>query len=316
LFAEVTRILVETCDRIGVEVPAKFRTLQSLDGNGPGIEVGEHRARQNIHPVDSLTAAAILFDIALSAIVEETGPTLSADVVARGLNMSIMQNVIPAAVAYVNVLLERLAVAHSEERLGIARDLHDRVAHSIAVGIQRIGPSGVNPRTKWAPPEERINAALGPLTEALDETRMIALELRHFVGDKLLSGALADYALDIKSSRPQITVTDDGEPFRLPMGTQEEAFIIVREAINNARQHANADNIYVHSIWWPKSVTVAVSDDGHGFRRADVRPGALGLVAAQERAELIGAELSIQPGITEGTTVTLTIPIPTTRSAI
>lgn len=265
-----------------------------------GLAVGELRARQNIHPVDSLTAATHLFDIALDVMTVrglDAGPT------AKALNASIMANVIPASVAYVDVLLERLAVAHSEERLGISRELHDRVAHGIAAGIQRVELARKDDRQH----DERIHQALRLLEGALDETRAIALDLRHAVGEKHLDQAVRDYVADLDASGPAVQVNTVGDPYVLTTGTQEEAFIVLREAIHNARRHSQANRIVVTFTWQSDGVVITVVDNGVGFRHDAIRTGALGLIAAQERAELIGAELSLDTTMGQGTTVSLNI---------
>lgn len=292
---QVEGILEQTFERLGLD-----RTLALPTTTTEGTTVGELRARQNIHPVDSLTAATHLFDLALDALTKRG---LDADRTAKALNASIMANVIPASVAYVNVLLERLAVAHSEERLGISRELHDRVAHGIAAGIQRVVLARNDSEVETA----RVSEALHLLEGALDETRAIALDLRHMVGEKDLDQALRDYVIDLDPNGPPVYVNSVGAPYVLATGTQEEAFIVLREAIHNARRHSNAERISVVFDWATNGVSIQVVDNGTGFRHDTIRTGALGLIAAQERAELIGADLSIETEIERGTTVTLTI---------
>lgn len=300
--AQIERILSQTFATLGLLPPSEPRQAPR------GAETGESRARQNVHPVDSLRAATMLFDLSLGILVDAVGDRAGRDDVARALNSSIMGNVIPASVAYVNVLLERLAVAHSEERLGISRELHDRVAHSIAAGMQRVDLSGLaDPEGTAA--QARLADAMALFDGALDETRAIARDLRHFVGDKRLDEALNDYVADLDEAGPPVVVELDGSPFRLSTGTQEEAFIILREAIHNARRHSRADTITVRSSWQPESVHLSVRDDGRGFEHDRIRSGALGLIAAQERAELIGADLTIDPGAGRGTHVELIIPV-------
>ncbi|GIT81238.1 two-component sensor histidine kinase [Leifsonia sp. LS1] len=299
LAAQVDWILDRTVDRLGR--PDGMARFSAPPRHGSGV--GETRARQNIHPVDSLIAATELFDVALSCISAD--PDIDVDVgeLARALNASIMSAVVPASVGYVNVLLERLAVAHSEERLSISRELHDRVAHSIAAGLQRVELGGMaidaNPQ---------LREGLDLFGAALDETRAIALDLRHAVGEKMLDEAIRDYVDDLDDSGPPVVTTVVGTPYRLSTGVQEEAFIIIREAVHNARRHSHAEKIRVHSHWDRRSLTIAVIDNGRGFAHETVRSGALGLVIAQERAELIGADLDIVPGLGTGTTLSLTIP--------
>ncbi|MBO1737226.1 sensor histidine kinase [Leifsonia sp. TF02-11] len=271
-----------------------------------GSGVGGARARQNIHPADSLTAATLLFDLAFTELVSSG---LDPAEVARALNAAIMGEVVPASLNYVDVLIERLAVAHSEERLGISRELHDRVAHGIAAGIQRIHLS----RQRDDASPERIDEALRLLESALVETRSLALDLRHSVGDKHLDEAIRDYVADLSPEPPLVDAHSYGTARSLPTGVQEEAFIIVREVVHNARRHSRADRIRLDSHWLVDRLIISVSDDGIGFERDRIRPGALGLIAAQERAELIGAELTIDSTPGSGSTVTLTISRPGAR---
>ncbi|WP_431279606.1 sensor histidine kinase [Leifsonia poae] len=295
LRSQVHTILRRTFERLG-------HPQEARKDPASGSAVGRARARQNIHPADSLAAATLLFDIALGELQAELADHDPADV-ARALNASIMEQVVPASLSYVDILLERLAVAHSEERLGISRELHDRVAHSIAAGIQRIQLS----RQPANSAHDRITEALGLLESALDETRFLALDLRHSVGDKHLDEAIADYVADLGADPPVVEARSEGDRATLQTGVQEEAFVIVREAIHNARRHSRAERIRVTSIWTPNRLTIAIADDGTGFERDTIRPGALGLIAAQERAELIGADLAIETRPGTGTTVTLTI---------
>jgi signal transduction histidine kinase len=285
-------------DDISVAAPERAAAPASRAGSA----VGRTRAGQNIHPADSLTAATLLFDIALAEFAGDSDPAE----VARALNASIMDEVVPASLSYVDVLIERLAVAHTEERLGISRELHDRVAHGIAAAIQRIHLS----RQNDAGASAHMDEALQLLEEALDETRALAVDLRHSVGDKHLDEAIRDYVADLSPEPPTVDAHSHGTARSLPTGVQEEAFIIVREVVHNARRHSHGDRIRLDSHWLVDRLIISVSDDGIGFERDRIRPGALGLIAAQERAELIGAELTIASAPGSGTTVTLTISQP------
>ncbi len=321
LRAQVQVVLRGTYDRLGATGPTGAEAgprAEAADGRtaSPGSDVGGAdvggagvggaRARQNIHPADSLTAATLLFDLAFTELVSSG---LDAAEVARALNAAIMGEVVPASLSYVDVLIERLAIAHSEERLGISRELHDRVAHGIAAGIQRIHLS----RQRDDASPERIDEALRLLESALVETRSLALDLRHSVGDKHLDEAIRDYVADLSPEPPLVDAHSYGTARSLPTGVQEEAFIIVREVVHNARRHSRAARIRLDSHWLVDRLIISVSDDGIGFERDRIRPGALGLIAAQERAELIGAELTIDSTPGSGTTVTLTISRPGAR---
>lgn len=299
--AQVHVVLRRTRERLGAANAALPADVTAV---GAGSDTGRDRARQNIHPADSLIAATLLFDIALAELVAD-GDHDPAQI-ARALNASIMDEVVPASLSYVDVLIERLAVAHTEERLGISRELHDRVAHGIAAGIQRVQLT----RQDDDGASERIDEALRLLEGALDETRSLALDLRHSVGEKHLDEAIRDYVADLSPEPPTVHAVSFGTARSLPTGVQEEAFIIVREVVHNARRHSRGERILLESHWLVDRLIISVSDDGVGFERDRIRPGALGLIAAQERAELIGAELTIASAPGSGTTVTLTIAQP------
>ncbi|MGN7797828.1 response regulator transcription factor [Leifsonia sp. 22587] len=132
LRAQVGVILQRTRDRL---------SGTAVDAARPagGERVGRARAGQNIHPVDSLTAATLLFDIALTEL-QHDGDAVE---VARALNASIMDEVVPAALGYVDVLLERIAVADAEEHLGIWRRLHvpspETAGGALAAGTESTG---------------------------------------------------------------------------------------------------------------------------------------------------------------------------------
>ena len=274
-----------------------------------GADVGRRRADQHIHPAESLAASQVLFEVSLTAITEVLPGRWETDAVALSLQHAIMENVVPAATSYVNVLLGRLSGAHTEERLRISRDLHDRVAHSIAVARQRLQLSGFGDTDHDDDGAANIRAAADALQLALRETQAIATELRYQVGSRQLHEALIDFADDAADGVTPVRVSSTGHPRPLTTGVQEEAFIVIRELVHNARRHARASAIRIDLTWTSTAVTVSVQDDGIGFVRADVRPGALGLIGARERAEAIGAELSILTDPGAGTVVTLELAI-------
>lgn len=269
--------------------------------------IGRVRANQNIHPSDSLAAASLLFDVSLDAFLKLAPGKWDPAITAVALHHAILENVGPASTTYVNVLLGRLSAAHTEERLAISRDLHDRVASGIAVAQQQVYMSGFADGD--GDQARNIRAAMEALRGALADTQSIAMELRYLVGSKQLHEAVLDFAENADPSQTPVLVSVTGVPQRLMSGVQEEAFIVIRELVGNARRHANANTIHVDFSWAAMQVSVAVSDDGHGFNRADIRSGALGLISARERAEVIGGEMEIVANAGVGTVVTLRIPI-------
>jgi signal transduction histidine kinase len=100
----------------------------------------------------------------------------------------------------------------------------------------------------------------------------------------------------------------------LDVNVQAVAFFITEEAINNAKKHANARNIWVKMYIQDGYFVTEVEDDGKGFvvdveSEAAAQRGSLGLINLRERAELVEGQLTIksQPG--RGTKISLIVPL-------
>lgn len=303
-------IAMVDAERAGGKVAAD-QILKNGNAASISASIGRSRARQQIHPAESLAAAIRLFDLALPELTARLSvdpASVSAPfAVARALHHSIMARVTPASVGYVDVLLEKLSMAQREERVRVSRELHDRVAHGIAAGMQRINLSalavGENPKGS----AELLVTAIEILNSALDDTRQIALELRQDVGEKLLDDAVRDYLTDSTVRMPVSTVSTLGVPRGLSAGVGEEAFLVIREALRNAVAHSRATSIEVAFDWGESSLLVEVRDNGAGFDSANIKAGSMGLLTMRERAEVIGAELTVVASRGIGTTVAMKI---------
>ncbi len=276
------------------------------------LNVGERRAQQGIHPSDSLLAANVLYTIALGEFLNAAGvdgpEREKTERVAGALHEAITAIVVPASVEYVNVLLERLSIAHTEERFGVSRDLHDRVAHGIAAALQRVTLLEQYPRAERAEEDQDLLSSVKSILEdTLADTRTIARELRQYVGDQTLHEALTDYVANLHANETIVVEPEMGTTFTLAKGTKEEAFIIIRELIINARRHAQAARISITANWTPQRAEYTVRDNGHGYDPSRTPIGRMGLISARERAEIVGGDLRIESGPT-GTTTTLVLP--------
>jgi signal transduction histidine kinase len=82
-------------------------------------------------------------------------------------------------------------------------------------------------------------------------------------------------------------------------------FRVAQEALNNVAKHSNASRVGMHLLCSEDAVVLRIEDDGIGFSSDTVSPDHLGQVIMRERAESVGAELSIESKHKEGTRVTL-----------
>ena len=101
---------------------------------------------------------------------------------------------------------------------------------------------------------------------------------------------------------------------RLDVNVQAVAFFITEEAINNAKKHANANNIWVRMYIQDDCFVTEVEDDGKGFvveeeSKAAAQRGSLGLINLRERAELVEGQLTIESQPGQGTKVSLVVPL-------
>ena len=107
-------------------------------------------------------------------------------------------------------------------------------------------------------------------------------------------------------------VTLDVEPVTLPPHVEVALYRIAQEALQNVVKHAGASNVTVRLARDADGVRLSVTDDGKGFADLSVEEAAerhsYGLVGIQERAELIGATLTVRSLPEKGTTVEVLVP--------
>jgi signal transduction histidine kinase len=101
---------------------------------------------------------------------------------------------------------------------------------------------------------------------------------------------------------------------RLPVEIEGVIFIIVQEAVNNARKHAQANEVVIYLYQEEGQLVASVRDRGRGFNLLVVESsyntrGSLGLLNMRERARLIGGEFRIRSVEGEGTNVELRVPL-------
>jgi signal transduction histidine kinase len=249
---------------------------------------GEFSAARDVDPAEPLMAAEVLFGVALPELASHVGtPEGSRDLdVARALHHAIWRRFPPGAIAYVEVLRARLQASQAETRLRLSREIHDRIAHGIAAGIQRLDVS------QSSDSNDEVDGAIRVLRATLMDAQDLAVDLRALVGDRELLDALEEYAYATGGGGIlPIHVTQLGNPRPTPQLVREELFAIVLEATRNARQHArNATAINVRLSWSGDALELIVSDDGDGYSEEELRPGALGLKGIAERAGAVGAE--------------------------
>ncbi|MFF7791335.1 histidine kinase [Streptomyces sp. NPDC007991] len=179
-----------------------------------------------------------------------------------------------------------------EERLRIARELHDVLAHSISVinvqagvGLALLDSDPEQARTALTTIKEQSKEALGEVRQVLDTLRA--------PGDAPRAPApgldrLAELVEQAASAG--LTVEVEGEPPRLAPGTDLAAFRIVQEALTNVVRHSGSRHARVHLAHDADVLRLRVDDDGPATG-ADAGGSGNGLAGMRERAAALGGTI-------------------------
>lgn len=211
--------------------------------------------------------------------------------------------------------VERLAeetryAAVVRERLRIARDLHDTLAHSMMAMLAEVR---ILKRLHQHNPEalaDELAHAEQAAQEGLNEARAAILRMRfNGVRDLGLGPALAD-AITRFTSRTGLAVAFSADPnAALFADTRAETvFRIAEEALRNIERHAAATEVSLQLRDEEKGLLVLrIGDNGVGFDTEVAHPGHYGLVGLREQAHLVGAQLSITSAPGQGTQLRLSL---------
>jgi signal transduction histidine kinase len=177
----------------------------------------------------------------------------------------------------------RLAGQHvREERLRLARELHDGVAQELALIALLAGRAA----------GEEAAAIDAAAARALDECRLTIAALR---GDPApaSNGALVA-ALDGLAAREGIAIEALlGDAVEFSSEEQFDLLRVIAESVRNAVHHGGATRVTVQIVQEDGSLVLRVSDNGSGFDTEQVRPGRYGLVGMRERAQALGGALTV-----------------------
>jgi signal transduction histidine kinase len=201
------------------------------------------------------------------------------------------------------------------ERVRIARELHDVVAHHVSVmGVQ----AGAARRVMERQPDQAIAA----LSSIESSSRQAVLELQRLLGflrrgdevDDLASQPGLAQLVDLVSQSAEGELTVDlsieGEPRPLSPTLEVSAYRVVQEALTNTRKHSAASTATVRVRYGPETLEVEVIDDGAGGAAGSpVNEGGHGLIGMRERASLHGGHLRAGPRSEGGFAVHATFPL-------
>jgi two-component system NarL family sensor kinase len=220
-------------------------------------------------------------------------------------------------------LARRVVRSQEDERLRVARELHDGVVQVLASSkflletaqLQLADPAAA----AGAAPRQALDQGLARLGNALVEIRRVSHGLRPALLDDLgLAPALQLLAQQVQESGAFVVgLVCQGTPGPLPAEHATVLFRIAQEALQNCRTHAQAARVELVLHGTRRGVGLQVIDDGQGFDMRRVSGDGtrgIGLRNMRERAESLGGTLSVESG-RHGTRIAAWLPLPQAAAA-
>ncbi|MET9552983.1 histidine kinase [Streptomyces sp. NPDC006645] len=227
--------------------------------------------------------------------------------------------------------VQAAARAVTAERLRIAREMHDTVAHSIGIIALQAGAAARVIETQPVAAREALSSIenagretlaglrrmLGALRQDEPERPGYAAELAHAAPlDPALGLADVDrLAATTTAAGVDVDVTWHGEPRPLPPEIDISAYRIIQEAVTNVVRHAGTRSCRVTvDRRRTEELSIEITDDGRGGRHGGGRHGGggagWGLVGMRERATLLHGDFAAGPRPEGGFRVTVRLPVP------
>ena len=214
---------------------------------------------------------------------------------------------------------EQEAVAHAavlDERVRIARELHDVVAHGISVMVVQAVGGRASLADEAHPASGAFDAIETTGKQSLAEMRRLLGVLRTVGDDSLLvpQPGLRELEPLVQRARDAgvaVSVTVEGDPVALPAGVDLSAYRVLQEALTNAIKHAAGASVQVVVRYDAQKIALTVADDGDGAAAANGNGNGHGhgLAGMRERVELYGGHLRTGPAPGGGYSVEAVLPL-------
>ena len=207
-------------------------------------------------------------------------------------------------------LSHELLHAQENERRKLARELHDEIGQMLTVIGLRLhqlnkGEHGRN-----------LDEDIAYVNRCIEQVRKLSLDLRPPMLDVLGLESALRWLADTQSQRADLAIEVAGHLQLVPRQPELEiaCFRIVQESLTNILRHAQARNVRIALRQTEREIELEISDDGIGFdiqeaQKRGGRGGSFGILAMQERAELMGGHLEIESAPGRGTKIKVSFPL-------
>lgn len=208
----------------------------------------------------------------------------------------------------------RLIESQEAERKRIAAELHDSLGQSLLI-IKNHALLGLTERDNAAATEESLTVISDMTSQALDEARQIAYNLRPYQIDRFgLTRALQSMISRVADAS-EIAFHSEVANLDGVFSKENEInfYRVVQECINNILKHSGATETWIEIVREPGRVSLRIADNGKGFSTntdADLSKRGFGLTGLAERARMLGGEFQLQTEPGRGTVINVSIVLP------
>ncbi|MCH8110065.1 MAG: GAF domain-containing sensor histidine kinase [Chloroflexi bacterium] len=200
-----------------------------------------------------------------------------------------------------------------EERNRLAREIHDTLAQGLAaIALQlETAEAHLDANSDLVHVQRAVHQALSLAQGNLEEARRSVLDLRAApLEGRSLTEALATLTRE-HSQNGQLEIDFDpvGGARPLPPRIEAGLYRIAQEALTNAATHSNATKVVVRLVTTPQEIELSVEDNGKGFEPSEIPSKHYGLVGINERARLLGGNMSLESSVGVGTRIEVHVPL-------
>lgn len=210
-------------------------------------------------------------------------------------------------------LVARLQSIREEERMLIAREIHDELGQTLTVLKMDLFWLAKRMPKDQRPFHEKTKSMSKLIDKTMQRIKRISAQLRPGLLDYLGLPAAVEWEGEEFQNRTGIKceVNIDSEDIIMEQDRSTAIFRIFQETLTNAARHANAKKIKVSLKEKAGKLELRVRDNGKGITEKQISdPKSFGLIGMRERAQFLGGEVKIMGVQDKGTTITTTVPLP------
>ncbi len=209
-------------------------------------------------------------------------------------------------------LANHLQTIREEERMSVAREIHDELGQTLTALKFDIARLAQHPPQAYERLGEKTNEILETIDRAIQTVRRISTDLRPRLLDDFGIVAAMQWQIEEFQKKTEImcSISIDSESIVLDKQRSISLFRILQESLTNVARHANATEVAVMLEKKDGRVVMTVKDNGKGMpKEQQLQSRSFGLIGMKERALSLDGELKIESDLDKGTTIRVALPL-------